>query len=609
MQTIRIAIASVIIGLAFLLPTPVLAKEINFEASVDRNKVSLGEALQLSLTFDGTQNIAALDLPVIEGFQSRYLGPSTRMSIINGQASSSVTHVYTLLPTKLGVFKIGPFKFEHNGDKYNSNAISVEVVKEAASSAENQVPAGGQTEIKDLNERIFLTLKVQKNSSYLNEIIPLTVKLYVNRLGVRDIQFPQFSHDGLSVGGFEQPKQYQENLSGINYDVIEFNTTIFGLRPGEFRLGPASLACNLIVKKQSKVRGDQPFNDFFNADVLDDLFARYETYPLNLKSTDIPITVLPLPEENKPEGFSGALGEFNFEVSVAPGEAKVGDPLTLKATFSGQGNFNTVSLPKINFGNDFKTYEPQIKQEKETKTFEQVLIPLNADIKEIQAINFSFFNSSTARYETITRGPLPLKIVKPEKEEEFKIIESKQPAVNLAGEEKLGRDIIYLKDNLGKLKKKGEYLYKNKIFLGLQIIPLLCYLLTVMVYAKNRKLKTDLKYARQLFAPRKAKAGIRQAKNYLDKGSILEFYDILFATLQGYLGDKFHFPSKSITVSIIDDYLKNMSVAEETLEKLRDIFKECDMVRYAASQLTKDNMQDSLRKLEEVIDYFQRKKV
>ena len=608
MKTIKGIITFAVIGLVFLLPTFVLAKDVNFEATVDRNKVSLGQSLHLNLTFNGTQSIPALDLPVIEGFQSRYLGPSTRMSIINGQASSSITHVYTLLPTKLGTFKIGPLKFEHNGDKYNSNAISVEVVKEVAQ-AENQLPQRGQVDIRDLNERIFLTLKAQKNSGYLNEIIPLVVKLYINRLGVRDIQFPQLSHDGLSAGSLEQPKQYQEVHNGINYDVIEFDTTIFGLKPGEFRIGPANLACNLIVKKQGRQKASQSINDFFNTDVFDDFFGGYETYPLSLKSTDIPITILPLPEENKPEGFSGAIGEFDFEASVTPVEVKVGDPLTLKATVSGQGNFNTLSPPKINFGNDFKAYEPQIKQEKETKVFEQVLIPLNADIKEVPAINFSFFNTQTAKFETITRGPFPLKITKPEKEEEPKIIESKQPIIVSPTEEKLGRDIIYIKDNPGELIKKGEYLYNNKIFLGLQIILLLFYFLTVMVYAKNRRLKTDLKYARQLFAPRKAKAGIRQARNYLSKNSTLEFYDTLFETLQEYLGDKFHLPSKSITVSIIDDHLKNRDVPEEVLVNLKDIFRECDMVRYAASQLTKDNMQDSLSKLEEVIDYFQRKKV
>jgi len=595
---------SIIIGLTFLLHTAALAKDINFEATVDRNRVGLGQSLQLDLIFDGTQNMLAPELPAIEGFQARYLGPSTRMSIINGQASSSITHVYTLLPVKKGTFKIGPIKFNHNGDTYNSNSISVEVT-EAETPSENQ---SFQPEAKDLNERIFLNMQVTKNKVYLNEVIPVTIKLFVNKLGVRDIQYPQFSHDGFSVGEFGQPRQYQEVVGGLNYGIIEFDTTIFGLKPGEFRLGPANLQCNLIVKKQSRQQAPSSFDDFFNSDVFDNFFGGYQTYPQSLKSADIPITVLPLPEENKPVNFSGALGSFDFEATVNPLEVKVGDPVTLKAIVRGQGNLNTVNLPAVSSGNDFKVYEPQVKQDKETKTFEQVFIPLNANIKEIPLISFSFFDTQKGQYETITKGPFPIRIIKPAHEEELKIIESKQPAIASLQEEKLGRDIIYIKDNPGELKKKEKDLYENKMFLGFQIIPLLIYLFIASVQARNRRFKTDVKFARQLLAPRQAKAGILRANSYLESGSVQEFYDTLFETLQEYLGNKFHLPSKGITISIIDEQLKNRGIAGEILIKLKDIFSECDMVRYAASQLTKENMRDSLKKLEEIIDYLQRNK-
>jgi len=583
------------------------AKEINFEITVDRNKAGLGQPVQLYCTFNNTQNFPALELPAIAGFQSRYLGPSTSMSIINGRMSSSITHVYSLLSAKIGTFKVGPFKFEHNGDTYNSNSINIEVLEPGAG-AKNQANPEEQAETKDLSERIFLIIQLSKNKIYLNEIAPVTIKLFVNKLGVRDIQFPQFAHDGFSLGEFEQPKQYQDVVGGINYEVIEFNTAVFGLKPGEFRLGPANLQCNLIVKKQNR-RQSSPFDGFFDSNVFDDFFDRYETYPYIVKSADMAVTVLPLPQENKPADFTGALGNFNFEVSAGPGEVQVGDPLTLKIAARGQGNFNTVNLPKINTGNDFKAYEPQVKQDKDAKTSEQVLIPLNAAINEIPAVSFSFFNTQTAKYETIVRGPFPIKIVKAAKEEELRIIEAKQPAsVANAVEEKFGRDIIYIKDSPGQLRKKGDELYKNKIFLGFQIIPFLLYLFTALIYVRNRRLKTDLKYARQLAAPRKAGKGIVRAKSYLAAGSAQDFYDALFATLQEYLGDKFHFPSKGITISFIDEQLKNKRVAEEILTKLKDIFKECDMVRYAASELTKENMRNSLRKLEEIIDYFQRQK-
>ena len=71
-------------------------------------------------------------------------------------------------------------------------------------------------------------MQVGKKRLYVNETTPLVIKLYVNGLAIRDIQYPQFPHQGFSVDKFATPRQYQETLNGIGYDVIEFNTNIFG---------------------------------------------------------------------------------------------------------------------------------------------------------------------------------------------------------------------------------------------------------------------------------------------------------------------------------------------------------------------------------------------
>jgi len=585
------------------------AKEISFEVTVDTNKVSLGSSLQLALNFSNAQDISALDLSTIEGFQTRYLGPSTMMSIVNGKVSGSITHNYMLLPTKIGSFKIGPFKFQHNGDQYTSNQLSIEVLSaQAQSSTQSSTSNQPAPELRELSDRLFVTIQTEKERAYLNEIIPLTIRLYVNRLGIRDIQLPEFSHEGFSVAAFDKPNQYQEVRNGINFDVIEFNTAIFGLRPGEFKLGPAQIKCNLITPKQTRSRSPFDAQGGFGANIFDDFFARYETHPLDLKSNEITCAILSLPQENKPIDFSGALGNFEFEVTAAPLEVKLGDPITLKMTVNGQGNLNTVGVPKLRSVDGLKIYEPQIKQEANKKSFEQIIMPMSREVKEVPAISFDFFDTSSGQYKTISRGPFPIVIINSEKEES-RLVENKQIApVALIKEEKFGRDIIYIKDNPGPLKKKNDYLYKHKIFLGLQIIPLLFYLLMAIFYAKKQRLKTDLKYARGLLAPRKAKIGIGQAKKYLAKADMQKFYDTLFLTMQEYLGDKFHLSSKGITISVIDEHLRKEKVAEEILVKLKDIFRECDMVRYASSQLTPVNMRDALNKLEEAIDYLQRKK-
>ncbi len=587
------------------------AKELSFEAAVDRNKVSLGSSLQLSLSFNNAQNIPAPELPAIDGFQSRYLGPSTMMSIVNGKVLGSITHNYLLLPTKIGVFKLGPFKVEHNGDKYISNQVNMEVLESQSQVSDQPDNRADLSDVRDLSDRLFITIQVKKDKAYLNENVPLTIKLYVNRLGIKDIQYPELIHEeGLSIGTFDKPNQYQELYKGVKFDVIEFNTSVFGLRPGEFNLGPAHIKCNLIVRNQPKRRSAFGSADPFDADIFDNFFGRHETYPLDLKSKEAAFRVLALPQENKPADFSGALGNFSFEADVAPLEVKLGDPVTLKMVVSGEGNFNTVGVPKLKSEKGFKVYEPQVKQNANTKSFEQVIIPVSLEVKEIPSLSFNFFDTLSGEYKTISRGPFTITIIKPDKEEETRIVEGKQlvaPSV-ATREEKLGRDIIYIKDNPGRMKKINEYLYNNKIFLGLQAVPLLFYLIIVLIYAKKQRLKTDLKYARGLLAPRKARAGILQAKKYLDKAEAGKFCDILFLTLQEYLGDRFHLSSKGITISVIDEHLRKEGVSEDILAKLREIFKECDIVRYASSQLSRENMQASLTKLEEVIDYLQRKK-
>ncbi len=588
----------------------VFAKEINFEIIVDRTKVSLNQSLQLNLIFSGTQDLPAISLPEMDGFKSRYLGPSTMMSVVNGSVTSSITHIYHLLPQKIGIFKVGPFQFEYKGDTYMSNILQVEV-------AQNQSPANiqpdgsGEQETKDISDRIFLVLQVKKKKLYVNEIVPVAIKLYVNRLGVRlPNQFPAAEHEGFSLGQFQQPpKQYKEILGGINYDVVEFNTTLFGLKPGEFKLGPASLECNVMVRKENRRRGFPNIEDFFDSDAFEGLFGGYEAYPVELKSADIAINVSGLPEENKPGNFSGALGSFDFDVTAAPLEVKVGDPVTIKAVVSGEGNFDTVKLPVID-AKDFKIYEPQIKQEENRRVFEQIVMPLKPDIREIPALAFSFFNTATGQYQTITKGPFSLKVTKPEKDEVLNLIEpALAPVVAVDKVETLGSDIVYIKDSPGPLRKKGAHLYLNKLFLLFQVFPLLLYAFLLGHSYWRRRLKTDVRFARQLSAPGKAKAGINKAKKYLADGNIQGFYGQVVQTLQEYLGDRFHLASQGITASIVDDTLSKKDISKDILDKTRELFKECDMARFAASEFSKLNMEKSLRSLEEIIDYLQRNKV
>ena len=155
--------------------------------------MSLDEVLQLTLTFTGVNdNLDPVSLPVLDGFSAKYLGPSTSVSIVNGDYHSERSFIYNLFPNKVGQFQIPPISATIAGQTYTTKPIDVEVFQNSAqaqasngASDQNQAPSA-----ESLKDKILIMVSVDKTEVYLNERIPLTIKLLVNGVPVRDIQYP-----------------------------------------------------------------------------------------------------------------------------------------------------------------------------------------------------------------------------------------------------------------------------------------------------------------------------------------------------------------------------------------------------------------------------------
>ena len=590
-----------------------LCADIQFEATVDSNTVSLGSSLQLNLSFYGAHNMPAPKIGSIDGFRVRYVGPSTRISIVNGEISASVTHVYRLLPLKTGTFKIGPFSVNYKGKTLTSNSITVNVISSGASSSfSTQKNYKQPFNVKELSDRIFITVEPAKTKAYLNESIPLTIKLYVNHLAVRDIQYPQIKHDGFSMANFGKPKQYRETLGGVLYDVIEFDTRMFAVKPGKLTIGPAVIKCNLVMRKQPSHRWPSSFDDLFGGfdkGIFDDFFGSYELYPFNAVSPKLVINVLPLPEEGKPSGFKGAVGDFRMDVKASPREVNVGDPITLTMAVEGDGNFDTVMCPELSTKNGFKVYQPHEKSSKGTKVFEQILMPESKEIKDIPEVVFSFFNPRDGQYHTIKKGPFSI-TVKASKGAAAAAKVFEMPTVKEHGKkESLGKDIVYIKEEPGRFKRKGVYIYQTVSYWSVQLAILLIFSGWLYVYKYNQRLKNDVGYARRLAAPRKARAGIKFAQKMLEENNAAKFFDAVFGTLREYLADRLHLPLGSITQGTVDKVLESKGVNEDMRNKIRNIFDDCDIARFAPSEFDREKMDNIFESMRDVIDYMEKKKV
>lgn len=592
----------------FSMPTPYgRAQDFSFEAAVDKNRASVGDAIELSFCFSGASQMPAPETPVIEGFQVRYIGPATRLSMTNGQVEQSVTHRYLLVPLKEGVFQLGPFTIVYKGITYTSQEINLTIAE--GSAPQGPSSSSGDDASENFNDNIFLQLEAEKSKVYLNEAIPLTITLYTRGIAVRDIQYPEFSTPGFTIDAFEPPQQSRQTHNGMIYDVIQFKTRLFAARTGDFALGPARVKCNLLIRKTNGGRS-RSFESFFDQDFLNNFFGAYENMPMDLKSPAISLTVLPFPKENQPADFNGAVGDFIFIAKVSPEEVNAGDPITIKMAVKGDGNFNSVSCPVITKSEGFKIYDPQMKQGEGERSFEQVLLPYNEAIHEIPSASFSFFNPRLNKYTTILKGPFPIKVNATGEESKAVFTESiHTPLKQSQPEEILGKDIVFIKTALGSLRRQNNYLYQSLslwFFLG---ISLMVFFAIAFWAGRNEKLRTNIAYARRLQAPKKAKKCLLEAQKYIINRNIKEFYDVVFKMLREYLSDKFQLSSAAITCEVIEEKFKEKNVSPEVLEKLRNLFNDCDMIRYAPTIFDEHKMNSTFEDLKSCLTYFEKNRI
>ncbi len=593
------------------------AEDPRLEASLEAGRVTSGNPLYLYITFYGAQDVDRPEVPPVSGLQMSYRGPTTKMSVINGKVSRSITHTFLILPLKEGEYMVGPFFVDHDGKVFRSDAVRLVVTASPSSPAgppatPPALSSGAEPDASGAyeSENIFLIMEIDKRTMYLNEIVPVNIKLYVRESGLRDIEYPFYQHEGVSTTEFVEPERTREFYKGGQYDVLVFRQNIIGIQEGDFVIGPAKLNCKLMVRETTARRRSSIFGrSVFDDDFFNNMFD-YRVVPIELNSGSVPITVLPFPKEERPADFEGAVGSFSLNVDINPKTVNVGDPIVVRMSVRGNGDLGTVSVPKIITGEKFKTYEPHSTTKDNTKIYEQILIPKSADVKQTPEVRFSYFNPIEERYKTEVKGPFPIEVTEKAGEASTVQIVS-MPGVEetFYPQEELGQDLIFIKEDLGKAKRKGQYLRNSPVFWAGQFAP---FVLVSVYYVRRRKeerIRTDKRYARFLKAPHRARKELARAKAHLSKNEMIPFYDAVFRALQDYLGGKFNIPKGNVTVPGLVERLSSAECDSAILEELKDILAKCEMARYASTVAGKESAESMLENVKKIIDHIEKLKV
>ncbi|MFO1485064.1 MAG: hypothetical protein U1F71_17020 [Verrucomicrobiaceae bacterium] len=259
-------------------------------------------------------------------------------------------------------------------------------------------------------------IEVGKTEVYQGEIVPISASLFVPRsVLLRRVGLIEVNKSDFAIARFpQQADQSEQRINDIDYIVVTYRSVLSALHAGDLKVGPAS--CELLFEvydeNERQMRRSLPFGM---------IMGSAETRKQVVKSQDVKVKVLPLPAQDKPAHFSGAVGDFSIHATATPNELAVGDPLAVDITIDGSGNFDALNAPSLMPPDGWKSYpprrynvdgpvDPNLTPTAQRRIgYSMVFVPEKVHA-ELPPFELSYFSPSQKKYVAARTAPIPLRI-------------------------------------------------------------------------------------------------------------------------------------------------------------------------------------------------------
>ena len=546
-----------------------LSAQVNFRATLSKNSLGINERVRIDFIMDkdGDNFIP----PEFENFRV-VAGPSQSIknSWVNGKRSYSKTYTYFLSPIEKGNFKIGQASVEVDGEIYKTLILNVEVT----SAVEIPVNPNDPSYIADNN--IHLVAEISKTNPYLNEPISIVYKLYWKPdLGItnpRELDAPRYvnfwskniDNTPIAENGTYKGEAYR-------YAVMR-KTVLYPQKTGELSIEP--LVYDIAVQVPSNRR---------------DIFGQVLSNTVNktVSAGKVKINVRPLPNQGRPDNFSGAVGNFDLLVNTTKKELLISEAFQLNIEIKGKGNFNLFNFPSINLPATLEVYDPE-RIEKLKTNFQGIngslkdqytVVPSSPGKYAIPKISFTYFDPKDTSYKTKTSS--------------INYVNVKGSIINNSINENNNQTTNYNNTNRLNLieygntsfKTKSEFekinkliFFKSSLFWILLFGPFVIMSILLIIMSILNKKKKDQNWIRSNHAKKLGKKYLLDAKKNIDNKN--KFYEALDKALMNYLKSILLFDNSEYNAKQIRNSLENRSINIKTIDALEEIFNNCQMARY-----------------------------
>jgi hypothetical protein len=511
-------------------------------ASVDRSNVAVGESFTLTLSVSGAQ-IQPPGLPALPGFEPGSTG--TSIQIINGAVQQAFT--FELSPTQQGDLVIPAMQLNLGGETATTQPIRIHVTGPTAA-----VPGA------------FVKIVLPKTNLFVGEVIDLEVQVYSQEGRINT--YPQLpSEGGFTIGKWLKPTETRVVVSNATYSLVSFKAPLTAVKAGALNVGPVT----------------QPL---FVADRRQRGFFFQSEREIRLVAEKITAIALPLPSQNVPATFAGAVGQYSVTVTAAPTNVAVGDPITVRVTVTGRGWLDAVQVPSQPDWREFKMYTPSAKIESGDpnnvtgrKMFEIAVVPQSPGIKALPPFGFSYFDPDARAYRTVAAQPIPLTV---SQSSAPNTAPPRFSATNTSESTAARTDIAHIQARLGPIATATPLL-AQPWFVALQFTAPAVWLGLLLRRKRAEALANNPRERRR----REVQATVRTALNQLREDAAGkrsdEFFATLFRALQEQIGERLDVPASSVTEAVIDERLRPAGFSEKSCASLHELFQAANLARYA----------------------------
>lgn len=548
--------------------------QVQFDAKVSKNRLGINERLRVD--FEMNQDGDNFRPPSFEDF--RVVGgpnQSISNSWINGKRSFSKTYSYFLAPQKTGKLTIGQATIDVKGEVYKTSPVEVVVT------AAVDVPKDGNNADYVASENVHLIAEVSKANPYLNEAITVTYKLYVSHdVSItsqwREIDTPKYADFwSQNIDNRNNYKVYEGKYNGEDYRYVILRTTVlYPQKTGELEIEPLTLDIPIDVQGNRR--------DIFGRRVM-------ERVNKTISAGKRTIDVKPLPLTGKPDGFNGAVGDFQFAVTTNKTTLNANESLEMNVKISGKGNLKLFTPPSVKLPSSLEVYEPEHSENVTTNingmqgsiANTYTIVPQFKGSYPIQPLTFSFFDPKTEKYRTITSKEFTIEV------ENGPVTASSNQTTPNNHKQK----VVLSQDNFKYIKLEAnlepigqEPFFKSTLFWSLLGGPMLLIPLFIMAGKKRKERLSDVEGNKLRRANKLAKKYLSEAKRNISNP--VAFYEALELALHNYLKAKLNIETSEMEKGLISEMLLERNVETETVHEFIKLLKSCEFARYASTSPT-----------------------